>query len=267
MGIDYFSTNKSMGNYCSEIINDKIKKDTNSKKKEKLHYYNSQKIAQTPSQYEKKRENKENSSNIEENQIHYIKPIEAKDIRISIVGKCSVGKTRYYKRITRENYVDKPSSSSGNNTCRFFETDAGKLRAIIWDTAGQEDYKNITKKMILKADGIILMYCIDDIESFERLKSFWIPIIEANSPHLIKVLLVGNKMDLDKKDQRKVSFQEGKALAEMRNWLFWETSAEYNTNVEESMKNMVDVLARTKDWTKKEYTSGINTRKNTKQII
>lgn len=42
----------------------------------------------------------------------------------------------------------------------------------LWDTAGEERFKSMTKGLIKKADAAILMYSISDRTSFENLNQW-----------------------------------------------------------------------------------------------
>ena len=49
----------------------------------------------------------------------------------------------------------------------------------IWDTAGQERFRNITKSFYKGAQGIILVYSINDPDSFEHIEK-WIDQIKES---------------------------------------------------------------------------------------
>ena len=48
----------------------------------------------------------------------------------------------------------------------------------LWDTAGQEKYKTITKIFYNGAAGIILMFDITDRSSFEAIINTWYPNLD-----------------------------------------------------------------------------------------
>ena len=55
-----------------------------------------------------------------------------------------------------------------------------KLKVKIWDTAGEERFKNIISNYYIGANGILLLYNITDRDSFQNLNS-WLIEIEKNS--------------------------------------------------------------------------------------
>ena len=68
----------------------------------------------------------------------------------------------------------------------------------IWDTAGQEMYRNIIPIYFKGAVFAILVFSMDDKKSFDDLNS-WLDEIEAHSDPNIGIVLVGNKYDSDHK--------------------------------------------------------------------
>ena len=86
----------------------------------------------------------------------------------------------------------------------------GKIFQLqIWDTAGQERFRTITSSYYRKADGIVIVYDITNMKSFENV-SKWINEIEtfAGGNEMVSKILIGNKSDL--KESRVVSTEQGK---------------------------------------------------------
>lgn len=76
-----------------------------------------------------------------------------------------------------------------------------------------------------QAHGIIMVYDISSRESFDGL-NFWKDIIEEKCSKETKILLIGNKSDLE--TIREISTKEGEELAEKHGYFFMETSAKKN---------------------------------------
>ena len=92
-----------------------------------------------------------------------------------------------------------------------------------WDTCGQESYKSIANIFYKRVKLAILVYSINDRNSFEGI-NFWLNEIRSKSQEDVKLILVGNKSDLN--DSREVSFEEGKLFSESEKFDFFiETSA------------------------------------------
>ena len=90
-----------------------------------------------------------------------------------------------------------------------------------------------------KSDCIILVYDISDRESFELCKTYFCETIKEKCKNDIKVILVGNKIDLE--DKRNVSYEEGANFAFLNNWLFIEASCLKNINVYETFKKVIEM--------------------------
>jgi small GTP-binding protein len=74
--------------------------------------------------------------------------------------------------------------------------------------------------------------------SFEKVQE-WVQSVYDNTDRSIKMILVGNKIDLN----REVSTEEGKKLAEFYKVPFFETSAKENIGITESVRKVIkDVL-------------------------
>ena len=110
----------------------------------------------------------------------------------------------------------------------------------IWDTAGQERYRNITKNFYKGAQGIILVYSIENRESFQNVET-WKKQIEDHSDIHTCCILLANKCDLDEKE-RKVTLEEGKKLAEKYEMPFFETSAKKDINITEAFNKLAEDL-------------------------
>lgn len=87
----------------------------------------------------------------------------------------------------------------------------------IWDTAGQENFRSITRSYYRSAIGAFLVYDITRYfgnyfrkETFSHLKE-WLEEVKSNGNASMQVLLVGNKTDLE--SERQVSTEEGRAFA------------------------------------------------------
>ena len=80
---------------------------------------------------------------------------------------------------------------------------------------------------IKSASGFILVFSINDIESFEDLKNK-IKRIEKNEANNLPIIIVGNKMDLN--EERKISTQHAEEFAKSIGASYFETSAFTDSN-------------------------------------
>ena len=127
-----------------------------------------------------------------------------------------------------------------------------KLKVQIWDTAGDERYKNITSSYCRGANGILLLYNITNRESFDSLNS-WLTEIKKNANQNLSLILVGTNCDLE--NERKVTYQEGKDFATKNGIKFIEVSAKNNINVKEAfdilLEDILNTLSNEKNKNKK----------------
>jgi len=149
--------------------------------------------------------------------------------KIILLGDSSVGKSSIFNRFINNEFTDDYKCTIGaefklqtinpdNNT---------EVNLHIWDTAGSEKYKSITKQYYHESHGIILIYDVTQRETFNNLES-WINEIKNNSKKDIKVIIVGNKNDIEK---RVVSVNEGIDFAKKYNSLYIDASAKNGTNI------------------------------------
>ncbi|KAJ3447486.1 rab2a member ras oncogene family [Anaeramoeba flamelloides] len=99
----------------------------------------------------------------------------------------------------------------------------------IWDTAGQETYRSITKPYFRRAVGALIVYDITDRNSFNSVMD-WLEDVQLNASPNTFITIVGNKRDLESK--RQVSYEEGVKFAKENGFLFFETSAQSSYNIE-----------------------------------
>lgn len=103
------------------------------------------------------------------------------------------------------------------------------VKLQIWDTAGQESFRSITRSYFRGAIGAILTFDITNRESFTQLNSFIEETSSCASQNLV-LILVGNKSDLDA--SREVSKDEAESFASAQGLIYIETSAKTSDNVD-----------------------------------
>jgi small GTP-binding protein len=108
------------------------------------------------------------------------------------------------------------------------------IRIQVWDTAGQEAFRAVTRSYYKNSACAILVYDITNRKSFQDINS-WLNECKDMCSKDIYIVLVGNKNDLD--NQRAISKDEGKRFAEENNLKFYETSALNGNNIEELFMN------------------------------
>ncbi|CAL5978718.1 Rab1a [Hexamita inflata] len=156
--------------------------------------------------------------------------------KILIIGDSNVGKSSILVRFTDGTFSDKFTTTIGVDykirSISIPVDDATKIIKLhIWDTAGQEKFKTITRTYFRGAQGIMIVYDVTNRESFMSVKN-WLADIATNGNMEVPKILVGSKCDLEKV----VSTEEAKSFAEELNMSFVETSALQNTNIEQAFE-------------------------------
>ncbi len=156
---------------------------------------------------------------MEENEFDFL-------IKIVLIGDTSVGKSNLLSRYV-SNYFDEESKGTigVDFAAKHLVINDKNIKVQIWDTAGQEKFRAIIKSYYANAHGFVIVYDVTKQNSFLHLKN-WIDILEANSIKDPKILMIGNKIDLE--DERVVSPFDGEKMAQEHKSFFMETSAKTN---------------------------------------
>lgn len=119
--------------------------------------------------------------------------------RVITLGDSGVGKTSLIYRMKTGQFLEETSPTIGAGVTQIdVICKDTKYPLQIWDTAGQEMYRNIIPIYFKGAVFAILVFAMNDKNSFDNLNS-WLEEIEAHSDANIGIVLVGNKYDSDNK--------------------------------------------------------------------
>ena len=183
------------------------------------------------------------------------------DIKIITLGDSHVGKSSLIIK-----YIDNKFSNVYMSTIGFdlkhkqiTLKDGTDAKIMIYDTAGQERFKSLAANYIKKANGILLVYDISDHQTFENIEMWMnnrdnnfrknvnnntinssINNIIMEKGDKLPIVLVGNKADLT--EERQVTKEEGKNLAENKGFHFYETSCKDGANVTESFLDLAELV-------------------------
>ena len=163
-------------------------------------------------------------------------------LKLVMIGDSGVGKTNILSR-----YINNEFSSITKATVvvEFFSTIIKKnnklIKLQIWDTAGQERYKSITSAYYKGAKGAFVVYDITKMKTFKNLDK-WITELKANGNEDIYIILIGNKLDLEK--NREVMTNDVKRKAEELKVGYFETSALDGSNIEHAFDVIVEEMSK-----------------------
>ena len=112
-----------------------------------------------------------------------------------------------------------------------FKVDERVIKLQIWDTAGQESFRSVTRIFYRGTDCVFLTYDITRKETFLSLDQ-WLKEVRENGNEEVKIYLIGNKSEMTK--EREVPYERALEFAKKNNiHMVWETSAKTGFNVED----------------------------------
>jgi small GTP-binding protein len=179
--------------------------------------------------------------------------------KVLLLGDSTVGKTCFLMKYTDKTFQEIHMSTIGlDYRLKSMKLKNGKtVKLQIWDTAGQDRFRSITKNYYKSANGIIVIYDVTSLQTYENVK-IWIEQIREEAPQNVVIYLAGNKIDLE--EERKVKTEEGKKLAEEYGFPFLETSAKNDININETFENLVEDID--KIYSKNGNNNGVGIKKN-----
>ena len=149
-----------------------------------------------------------------------------------IIGDTGVGKSCLLLQFTDKRFQPVHDLTIGVEFgARMITIDAKQIKLQIWDTAGQESFRSITRSYYRGAAGALLVYDITRRDTFNHLTT-WLEDARQHSSSNMVIMLIGNKSDLE--ERREVKREEGDAFAREHGLIFMETSAKTAANVEDA---------------------------------
>ena len=161
---------------------------------------------------------------------------------LMLLGDGQVGKTSLILRLTGNQFNDSQLTTVGKESYVQQEVLHGyELKMKIWDTAGQERFKSMSVQVIKNSDAVILVYAIDDKNTFKAL-DLWLRKLNETSDLTKKpIIIIGNKSDVEE-SKRQVTEAEGRLYAQSKGYHFYETSAKTGANVKEAFNDIFEQL-------------------------
>ena len=164
--------------------------------------------------------------------------------QLLVIGDSTVGKTsilgRYTNGVFNANYL---ATVGLDNFTKDEIINNKTVRIKIWDTAGQEKYHSLAKGFFRNAQGIMVVFDVTNIETYENVK-YWTQSIKTHMGSdidKISVIIIGNK--IDSKD-REVNKNEAESFCAELGYPYFETSAKTGENVNETIIYLVKEVLR-----------------------
>ena len=163
-------------------------------------------------------------------------------IKTLVIGDSRVGKTSLLLKYVDKSFPDEHISTIGvEYKEKLITKDGFNIRLQIWDTAGEERFRSITKSIYKNTHGVLFVYDITQKDTFANVKH-WIKDTE-NIDREIRGVIVGNKIDLKDRIISKTDLDE---IGEKYKMPVIETSAKEGTNVNECFELLIDELFKNK---------------------
>ena len=160
-------------------------------------------------------------------------------LKVIILGASTVGKTSIFLRYFNNEFSHGTLTTLGVDfKTKFFKFENKKLKINYIDTAGQEKFKSISENYLKGTDGVILVFDLTNRETLD-LVNYWADCIKKNNRDNIGMILFGNKSDLE--NDRDVTYEEGKNLADKLGCQYYEGSAMNGDNVEFVMNEIAKI--------------------------
>ena len=166
-------------------------------------------------------------------------------IKIAVLGKGVVGKSSLTYRFINYDVSTEHDPTIEDRYKSNLNIEGTNYEVEILDTAGEEDYQNMMDMWISFGEGFLLVFAINDAESFELLKAKRERVLKGKHGVKCPIVLVGNKQDLE--NERKVPYDDAKNLADSWGVEYIETSAKTDFNCKEAFEKLAFQISKLKN--------------------
>ena len=177
------------------------------------------------------------------------KKIKSKPKLLSLltIGNQEVGKTAILSQFIDNIFIQNTVRTTGQEfkvverTIKIEGKDV-KQKVKIWDSSGQERFRDIVVSSAKNTNGIFLIYDVTSQKTFDDLQG-WIESIEkAKDLKTFPFIIMANKIDL--KDKRVITQEQGKAFAASKNMPYFETSAKTGQGLNEALDYLITAATK-----------------------
>ena len=149
------------------------------------------------------------------------------NFKLVLVGDGGVGKTTFLKRHTTGEYEKIYSATQGVEIKPLvFNTNHGKCKFTVWDTAGQEKFGSLRDGYYINANCVIIMFDVCSRITYKNVPNWYKDVVRIYDN--IPIVLCGNKIDMkDRKVKAKqISFHR------KNNIQYYDLSSKSNFNID-----------------------------------
>ena len=164
--------------------------------------------------------------------------------KVIFIGDSDTGKSSLSQRIAHDSFNPTYIETIGVDFFIKYIKISGKIIKLqMWDTAGADRFRSITKSYFRGSNIIFLVYDVTNLNSFKNIKN-WMKDIEDFKKEKVYIVLVGNKCDsLD----RVITEEEGKKFADYYKMDYIEVSAKNDKNIFELFCRILSNKLKSKD--------------------
>lgn len=165
--------------------------------------------------------------------------------KVVILGDGGVGKTSLLNKFVEKTFEQDYKSTIGTNIMRidYKVMENVTVGFALWDLAGQQFFQKVRTMYLQGCQAALFVYDVTRPETLYNLTN-WRKELNAVAGAEVKSLIVGNKSDLT--EERQVSFEEGKKVADELGISYLETSAKTGDNVNRAFGALAFLLIKDK---------------------
>ena len=155
-------------------------------------------------------------------------------LKIVVLGESGIGKSSLLEQYVKKEFYSLRDHTLGPDVLKKgVSIDDTDVKLEIWDTGGQEKFRAVNAQLYRGAHCCVLVYDVTSMDSFKA-KSFWKDeVIGHLNDHKFPFILIGNKIDLNK---RQVDPSEAQEWGEQLNIPVFKCSAQNGDGVERAFE-------------------------------
>ena len=166
-------------------------------------------------------------------------------LKVVVVGDSGVGKTCLLIRFVRDLFDEESQPTLGVEfMTKIVQTEHHRIQLQLWDTAGQELFRSVTRGYYRGSAGALLVFDLTNRDSFENIGR-WLQDIKDVARSDVVTILLGNKSDLSA--ERKVSKEEAESFAAKHQMQYFETSAKTGEQIQQAIDACVAIIEKNVD--------------------
>ncbi len=159
-------------------------------------------------------------------------------LKINLIGDSNVGKTSIIHQFIKKTFINSVCTIGIECYRKKIKIEEYIFNLNIWDTAGQEIYRNLTKNSIRGVDILMLVFDVTNRNTFNNLEYWYNEIKNIIDLNTITFCLIANKIDLVEKQQ--VFYEEYYKYSNLKNAQLFETNAKDYNLVNQVFENSVE---------------------------